>query len=133
VVYVGCFAVADGNRRNTLPKKNEAGPAQPVINITTSAPASSPENEKPEVPREEKPQNWFFTELADKPVHEWGRVWSLELHRLKPDVPGVPGTKGYLRLFSEPVTLETIRLEFWRRPLPAEPLQKRPLEHQPRI
>lgn len=83
-----------------------------MININTTAPASSPENETPEPVREEKPQNWFFTELADKPVHEWGRVWSLELHRLKPDVPGVAGTKGYLRLFSEPVTLETIRSNF---------------------
>jgi hypothetical protein len=33
----------------------------------------------------------------------------MELYRLKPDVPGVPGTKGYLRLFSEPITLETLR------------------------
>jgi hypothetical protein len=95
-----------------LPRKIDTSPATPVININTSAPASSPENEKPETPREEKPPNWFFTELADKPAHEWGRVWSLELHRLKPDVPGVPGTKGYLRLFSEPVTLETIRSNF---------------------
>jgi len=95
-----------------LPRKIDASPATPVININTSAPASSPETEKPVVPKEEKEINWFFTELADKPTHEWGRVWSLELHRLKPDVPGVPGTKGYLRLFSEPVTLETIRSNF---------------------
>lgn len=112
VVYVVCFAVADGNGRNTLPKKREVAPTPSVININTSAPASSPENETPELAKEEKPQNWFFTELADKPPHEWGRVWSLELHRVKPDVPGVPGTKGYLRLFSEPVTLETIRATF---------------------
>jgi hypothetical protein len=83
-----------------------------VININTSTPAASPEIETTEPVKEEKPQNWFFTEIAEKPAHEWGRVWSLELHRVKPDVPGVPGTKGYLRLFSEPVTLETIRSNF---------------------
>ncbi len=95
-----------------MPKIKDRSSAQPVININTSAPASSPETEKPEIPKEEKPINWFFTDLAEKPAHEWGKVWSLELHRLKPDVPGVPGTKGYLRIFTEPVTLETIRTNF---------------------
>lgn len=94
-----------------MPRKTLTA-APPTIQIMTSAPAESSPEPKEFEPKEEKEQNWFFTKLCEIPREEWGATWSLELHRLKPDVPGVPGRKGYLRIFNEPVTLETIRTNF---------------------
>jgi hypothetical protein len=94
-----------------LPRKSLESAAQPVtlnINTTPASSAAAAEPEKPQV-KEEKPPHWFFAHIFELPAAEWGRVWSLELYRLKPDVPGMPGTKGYLRLFNEPITLETLR------------------------
>jgi hypothetical protein len=86
---------------------------QPVININTQAPTAVEElePEKPQ-PAEERAPRWFFDEIHGFPLQEWGRVWSMELHRMEPKIPGVPGSKGYLCMFLEPITIEAIRQRY---------------------
>ena len=84
---------------------------QTPVNIQISQPAPPPPPQVEEK-SEEKTPRWFFDKIEEYPKNDWGRVWSLELYRLKPDVPGVPGSKGYLALFNEPITLEQIKATY---------------------
>ena len=88
-------------------------PQQPVININTT-PATPPEENEPEKPEasEQKAPRWFFDEIHSFPVEQWGKLWHMELHRMEPKIPGVPGSKGYLCMFLEPVTIEAIRQRY---------------------
>ena len=90
-----------------MPRAAQRQPPGPV-DIRISQPAPEPEP-KVEEKSTEKPPRWFFDQIEEIPKNDWGRLWSLELYRLKPDVPGVAGSKGYLALFNEPVTLAQIK------------------------
>ncbi|MGH8864427.1 MAG: hypothetical protein ACREVZ_07250, partial [Burkholderiales bacterium] len=63
-------------------------------------------------PKEERPPRWFFDLIADIPKDDWGRIWHIEVHRLEPKVPGVPGSKGYLDLYLEPITMNAVQKRF---------------------
>lgn len=91
-----------------MPRMSTPKQPQATIQINTAPPATDLES-KPEKEHEEKPPRWFFDRLAEIPTNDWGRVWSVELHRKDPAVPGVPGSKGYLALFIEPITYATIQ------------------------
>lgn len=93
-----------------MPKRVENLP--PTININTQPQA--PEQSSPKEPEEkkEKDPRWFFDEIHTFPLQDWGRVWSMELHRMEPKIPGVPGSKGYLTLFLEPITLAAIQARY---------------------
>jgi hypothetical protein len=94
-----------------MPTRAAVAASQPAQTINISAPPPPAPPEKPEKPaeQEERPPRWFFDRLAEIPMGDWGRVWSIELHRLEPSVPGQPGSKGYLGLFNAPVSLDQIK------------------------
>jgi hypothetical protein len=95
-----------------LPRTKLEPAAQPVININTqAAPAEPPETPETQ-PKEDRPPRWFFDEIFSLPQQDWGRVWSMELHRLEPKVAGVPGSKGYLCMFLEPINLMAIQARY---------------------
>lgn len=88
-------------------------PAGPSVVINTQAAIADPPETKPEPEKqEERTPRWFFDEILSLPLQDWGRVWSMELHRQEPKIPGVPGAKGYLCMFSEPITLAAIQQRY---------------------
>jgi hypothetical protein len=94
--------------RGNMPRVASLKQPQATIQINTApqpAEQAPPQEEK----HEEKPPRWFFDKLAEIPTNDWGRIWTIELHRLEPTVPGMPGSKGYLAMFSAPVTLNDIK------------------------
>jgi hypothetical protein len=79
-----------------------------VINVMPPNPAEAAPPSAPEV-REEKDPMWFWNKIAEIPADQWNRVYDVMLTRLEPRVPGVPGSKGYLAMFTEPVRLPQIK------------------------
>jgi hypothetical protein len=80
-----------------------------VVNVGAqpAPPAHEPEQDKPELP-----PNWFFDKISVIGPEEWAKAYVVELHRLEPKLPGVPGSKGYLDVYTEPITLAQIKARF---------------------
>jgi hypothetical protein len=94
-----------------LPKmatRSASGAPPSTIVINTQGAPPETDTKEPE-PKPDRPPRWFFDEIHELPTTDWGRVWSMELHRMEPKIPGVPGSKGYLCMFLEPITLAAIQ------------------------
>ena len=81
-----------------------------TVNVT---PPAQPRKERQEADsKAEKPPRWFFDEIQEIAAGDWGKIYSLELHRMEPKVPGVPGSKGYLNMYLEPITLASVQQRY---------------------
>lgn len=80
----------------------------PVVVVNApQATAAPPEKTNPQ----EEPQ-WFFEKINAIPAEGWQREYTIELIRVEPKLPGVPGSKGFLDVFTEPITRAQIRQKF---------------------
>lgn len=79
-----------------------------VVNVGTQPQETPPAP----APPEEKPENWFFDKITAIPSELWAKENILELHRLEPKLPGVPGSKGFIDVFTEPVTKTLIKSRY---------------------
>ena len=101
-----------------MTRRAASKPPENVINLTvggTGSPAAvETEPEAPQAaPPEEKSPTWFWDLLREIPEHEWSRVYDVLLVRMgESKVAMAPGEKGYLRMFTAPVTLEEIRQKY---------------------
>jgi len=92
-------------------KQTRAAESPVVVNVGTQPVRAA---DPPAVPAE-KPQleaNWFFDKLSAIASEEWAKVYVLEIHRLEPKLPGVPGSKGFLDVFTEPITKAFIKQKY---------------------
>jgi len=94
-----------------MPQVKRVGTADAPITVTVGA---QPPSAAAEVAPEKEPlqENWFFDLLADISSDEWARVYTLELRRLEPKLAAAPGTKGFLDVFTEPVTKAMIKKQY---------------------
>lgn len=90
-----------------MPKAVAAKETPVVFNVATQAPPAPPEKTNPQ----EEP-HWFFEKINQITPDEWQKSYTLELIRLEPKVPGVPGSKGFLDVFTEPISRAEIRKKF---------------------
>lgn len=100
-----------------MPRASIAGKSAPAtITINTGgapAPVETPAADAtPPKPEAEQSPRAFFDRIQEFPAQDWGRVWSLELHRKEPAIPGVPGSKGFLTLFLNPTTVSEIKQRY---------------------
>lgn len=93
-----------------MPRVSTAKSETPVVvNVATQNPAVSvPSAES----KAELEPNWFFDRLANIPPEDWQKIYTLEIHRKEPNLPGVPGSKGFLEVYTEPVTKGQIKARF---------------------
>jgi hypothetical protein len=95
-----------------LPRTAAAKPnVSPVnINVNSPEPAGPP---KPAETSTEKPLNWFWDLLAKIEKEEWGRVYSVSVWRQADSrVPMAAGEKGYLDMFTEAITVATVKTKY---------------------
>lgn len=81
----------------------------PTVVVNAGAQVATAPQEKAN-PQEE-PQ-WFFEKINAIPAEGWQREYTIELIRLEPKLPGVPGSKGFLDVFTEPISRSMIRQKF---------------------
>src|SRR5215469_5400591 len=93
-----------------MPRVSKIASETPVVvNVAPQSPAAA-------VPvadtKTELDPNWFFDKISALSADDWQRVYTLELHRMEPKLPGVPGSKGYLDVFTEPITRAFIKNKY---------------------
>jgi len=94
-----------------MPQVKRAGAAESPVIVNVGPQAPPAEN----LSEEEKPQlepDWFFDKISAIAADEWQKTTVLELVRLSPNVPGVPGSKGFLDVFTEPVSKAQIKQRY---------------------
>jgi len=90
--------------------KRTAASESPVqINVNAPTPAAVAETLEEKPPLE---PNWFFDKLGAIPPSDWSNLYLLEIFRLEPKLPSVPGSKGFLDVFTEPVSKAQIKQRY---------------------
>lgn len=80
-----------------------------TVNVGTQTPAAPAETAEDKAPLE---PNWFFDRLAEIRPEDWARVYTLQIIRQEPKLPGLPGSKGFLDAFTEPVTQAMVKARY---------------------
>ncbi|TMI88349.1 MAG: hypothetical protein E6H00_13020 [Bacillati bacterium ANGP1] len=94
-----------------MPRVAAAKAQESPVTVNIASPQTAP-SASPAQHNTELEPNWFFDKLAAITPEEWGKFYTLEIVRLEPKLPGVPGSKGFLDIYTEPISKAMIKSRF---------------------